>query len=550
VRADVRADERADVRAVLMPALRWDGSGYRSEGTSEAPVELAASGVAGFIVFGGTADAVAELTRELRRAANRPLLFGADLERGAGQQFDGATPLPPAGALGSIDDPEVTRRAGELTAREARALGIDIVFAPVADVASVPENPIVGPRAFAARPEAVARHVRAWVEGALRGGALPCVKHFPGHGRTMGDSHVGEVVVSADAAEVRAELAPFRAAVEGGVPLVMPGHLSVPALDPTGRIATMSEAMLSGVLRDELGFGGVIVSDAMLMAGAGELATTSVEAVRSGMDLLIYPESLEVAVTAIARASERDPEMKARLAAAGRRIGRLAERARDGRVADRESRAAAASSAVSSAAGPSGAVPSGVASAAVGHADDRDRARRWALAAVDRVRGSLEPPGPDAALRVVEVDDDSGGPYPTPSRAPFRDALAPSGERHAAEAGGPPGPSRTPDATVVALWADTRGWKGRAGLSRNAVREIERALEASAGASAGPGQRPTHVVVFGGPRVVADIPEGPTVWLAWGGEALMQRAAAERLRGDAAGGRGVPAGGSPTASPA
>lgn len=512
------------VRAVLMPALRWDGSRYRAEGTSDPLETLAASGVAGFIVFGGTADAVAELTHRLRGAASRPLLFGADLERGAGQQFAGATPLPPAGALGSIGDPDVTRAAADLTAREARALGIDIVFAPVADVASVPDNPIVGPRAFAAHPEEAARHVRAWVEGALQGGALPCVKHFPGHGRTTTDSHVGEVVVSADSTVVSSELAPFDAAVDAGVPVVMPGHLAVPALDPTGRIATVSPVMLGELLRGDLGFDGVIVSDAMLMAGAGDLATTSVEALLAGMDLLIYPRSVEVAESAVARAAGRDPAVRARLLDATGRLRRLAEDAAARREAGSAEGVAASGVDEGGGVGPD-----------VGRRPDRIRARGWALGAVERVRGRLDPPGPDHAIRVVEVDDDAGGPYPTPSRDPFLSRMqGPGGTRDVDGmeagrygAGADRGPGDRGAATVLALWADTRGWKGRAGLSDDAVRELAEALDDASG--------PTHVVVFGGPRVVADIPDGPTVWLAWGGEAPMQRAAAERLLGSASG---------------
>jgi beta-glucosidase-like glycosyl hydrolase len=479
--------------SLVVPALRWNGTEYRVDGSDATPPDLMRAGVAGFILFGGTARAAHDLIAALRTDAGRPLLFGADLERGAGQQLEGATRLPPAGALGDLDDVEVTRAAGELTAREARSLGLDMVFAPVADVAADPDSPIVGPRAFSADAGVAARHVAAWVGGALGAGVLPCVKHFPGHGRASGDSHVGRVRVTADAAALDHDLAPFRAGIEAGVPLVMPGHLVVPALDPEGRIATVSPPMLSGLLRERLGFDGVVVTDALLMAGAGDLARTAVGALRAGVDLLLYPESVETAVEALVAAAADDPAFWDRMRAAHRRVGSLAQKMENAREGGRPSPDAHREG-----------------WASVGGARDRERAMSWATASVRRVRGDASPPGPDGPVRVIDVDDDVGGPYPPPSRAPFRDAMAPV-ETSAA-------------ATVIALWADTRGWKGRAGLSAAAAAALRGALSAAADSAS------VHVVVFGGPRAVVDVPTGPTVWLAWGGEALMQVAAAHRLR--------------------
>ncbi len=484
---------------LVVPALRWDGSAYRVAGSDASPVELVKAGVAGFILFGGTAAAASALLAELRAGTERPLLFGADLERGAGQQFDGATRLPPAGALGDLDDVTVTRAAGELTGREARSLGIDMVFAPVADVAADPDNPIVGPRAFSADAEVAARHVAAWVEGALAAGVLPCVKHFPGHGRASGDSHVGQVRVDADASTLDHDLAPFRAAIEAGVPLVMPGHLVVPALDPAERIGTVSEAMLAGLLRDRMGFDGALVTDALLMAGAGDLADTVVGAMRAGVDLLLYPESVGTAVAALAEAAESDPTFAARLAAARGRAEALAAR-----------------------------IPTADQTTDVGAPSDVERGTAWAAASVRRIRGDAPAPGPDAHLTTIDVDDDVGGPFPPPSRAPFHEALDPGAGPGSApgslSGANDPGVVEAGTTLVVALWADTRGWKGRAGLSTAATDALARAIDAA------PVPASMHVVVFGGPRAAEDVPEGPTVWLAWGGEELMQVAAARSLR--------------------
>jgi beta-glucosidase len=461
------------------------------------------AGCAGFILFGGTVGGARTLIEGLRTRAARPLLFGADLERGAGQQFEGATALPPLGAFGALDDPGATRAAGELTALEARSIGVDILFAPVADVAAEPDNPIVGPRAVGADPEVVARHVVAWIEGARAGGALPCVKHFPGHGRTTGDTHLEEVRVEADAATLRADLHPFRAAIAAGVPLLMPGHLAAPSLDPSGSIATVSERLLRELLRRELGFDGVVVTDALLMGGAGALRRTAVEAVRAGVDLLLYPEDPEVAVEALLEGCAADPALADRLTDAAGRVRALAG------VAAAEPRAGAP----------------GV------DASPEARARAWAQAAVVRVRGDGSAPGPETPIRVVHVDDDVGGPWPVPPRTLFEAALG-----EAALGEGAAGVDGRPARTVIALWADTRGWKGRAGLSEHARAALAAALADTPDAD---------IVVFGGPRVVDDVPAGPRVWLAWGGEPRMQRAAAAVLRSGAPG----PAPGTPERAP-
>src|SRR5262245_36040106 len=183
------------VARLLFPAVRWDAE-QEFEPARPMVEDALQLGVGGFIFFGGQAEAVRELTTDLHSRSRHPLLIGADLERGAGQQFRGATPLPPLAAIGSLDDLEVTRRCGELTAREARALGVNWVYAPDADVDVEPRNPIIGTRSFGTRPDQVARHVVAWIEGCHQGGALACAKHFPGHGRTTADSHAELPVVS------------------------------------------------------------------------------------------------------------------------------------------------------------------------------------------------------------------------------------------------------------------------------------------------------------------------------------------------------------------
>ena len=178
-----------DPGRLILPALRAapDGSFAHEAGAIADALDL---GVGGFIIFGGNAESVRRLTADLLRRAERPLLIASDLERGAGQQVEGLTEFPPPLALAALDDPDVARWAGAVTAQEARAVGINWVFAPVADLDVLPENPIVQTRAFGDDPNRVATLVRNWIEGCQGAGALACAKHYPGHGRTAADSHI------------------------------------------------------------------------------------------------------------------------------------------------------------------------------------------------------------------------------------------------------------------------------------------------------------------------------------------------------------------------
>ena len=172
---------------LVCPALRWRRGSFRSE---RAKIEQAlAAGVGGFILFGGTRAAVTALTSALRDLARRPLLIGSDFERGPGQQVKGLTELPPPAALGYLNDLDATYACGQITGTEARAVGLNWIFAPVCDLDMEPKNPIVQTRSFGVDPERVAPHAAAWIRGCQEHGALACAKHYPGHGRTTTDSH-------------------------------------------------------------------------------------------------------------------------------------------------------------------------------------------------------------------------------------------------------------------------------------------------------------------------------------------------------------------------
>lgn len=502
-----------DPARLLFPAIRWDpeAAAWDVRDRLDALAEL---GVGGYILFGGPTDAVVELTASLRARSPHPILIGADLERGAGQQFAGATPLPPAAALASLGDLATTRRAGALTGREAVGLGVDWVYAPVADVDVEPANPIVGTRSFGADPDTAARHVKAWVEGCRSAGAMACAKHFPGHGRTTSDSHLGLPSVAAGTATLEAELVPFRAAIGAGVDSVMTAHVAFPALDPTGAPATLSRPILGSVLRERLGFDGLVVTDALVMEGARAGASpgaAAVRAVAAGCDALLYPGD-PVAVAGALAAARGDALPEARLAEAAGRIRTVAESRQAERVAGSAGEAAPAGGTPGRRRGRAGpahaeAVPS------VGRRGDRAWALNVAHRSVHVVRGG---PVVSRALELATVDDDVGGPYRSPDRSTFPDALRKAGltvievEQ--------PGGDRP---VVVAVYADIRGYKGRPGLSDDAVAAV-RALAA----------RSSLVMLFGHPRL-ADHVAAPDVVCAWGGEPLMQEAAAVWLAREA-----------------
>lgn len=468
---------------LLFPALRWDAeSGFEAyRDTIERGLEL---GVGGFALFGGAAPMVGALTAELRARAQRPLLIASDLERGAGQQFTGTTQLPPLAALGALDDPEVTLRAAQITTREAMALGVNWLYAPVADVDLEPQNPIIGTRAFGDEPHLVSRHVQAWIEGCHQAGGLACAKHFPGHGRTIDDSHAALPIVDAARAELAIDLLPFRAAIDAGADAIMSAHVVYPALDPAGQPATLSRTIITDLLKGELGFAGAVVTDALIMQGVLEggrdEGAAAVAALAAGCDALLYPQDLDAVARALddALGTELD---ETRVQDAIDRLDALHRRS-----------------------GPFG--------GEWGRRIDEQWAIDLGTRTLVMVRGVLRH---DRAFDLVTIDDDVGGPYPAPSRAPLMHAFGEAGldVRQVDEPGERP--------VVVAVYADIRAWKGRPGLGAAAYERLQRILAA---------QPQAVVLLFGHPRLAAQMP-GENVLAAWGGEAIMQRAVARRLAG-------------------
>ena len=253
--------------------------------------------------------ALAAFLNRVQRMAGVPLLVSADFERGASMRVEGTTVFPHAMAFGAAGDPAFSRFEGEVTAREARALGVHWVYFPVADVNNNPDNPILNIRSFGEDPGEVAAHVKAFIEGAhsdKRDFVLTTAKHFPGHGDTAVDSHISLAANNAGRERLeRLELVPFRAAIDAGVDSIMTAHIAVPALAPPDVPATLSPAILTGLLRNELGFKGLVVTDALDMGGITKGfggAEAAVRALEAGADVLLMPVDPEAALKAVVAA--------------------------------------------------------------------------------------------------------------------------------------------------------------------------------------------------------------------------------------------------------
>ncbi len=250
--------------------------------------------------------ALAAFLNRMQRLAKIPLLVSADLERGASMRVNNTTPFPHAMAFGAAGDVSLERFEGEVTAREARAIGIQWVLFPVADVNNNPDNPVINTRSFGENPQAVAAMVKAFIEGAhsdKRSLVLTTAKHFPGHGDTAEDTHLNLATVAADRDRLEhMELVPFRAAIDAGVDSIMTAHVAVPALAPADLPATLAPQILTGLLRDEMGFKGLVITDALEMGSIAKGYSTGEAAVRAleaGADALLEPPDPDAALRAV-----------------------------------------------------------------------------------------------------------------------------------------------------------------------------------------------------------------------------------------------------------
>jgi beta-glucosidase-like glycosyl hydrolase len=486
----------SEIAELFYPAIRWDAvHGFESSrGAIDEALQL---GVGGFIIFGGPSEHVASLTEDLHSKSRVPLLIGADLERGAGQQFAGQTALPPLAAIASLEDLQSIRRAAGVSALEARSLGINWIYAPDCDLDIEPDNPIIGTRSFGSDPERVAEYAAAWIDACQAEGVLACAKHFPGHGRTTVDSHKQLPMVGESLATLRqTDLVPFERAIERGVASVMSAHVAFPALDPTGSPATLSRPILTNLLRNELGFAGLIVTDALIMEGVlgGGESEAVVRAVHAGCDCLLYPSNVIDSERAVRKAIDEKRIDGDAIQHSLERRRRWARWAALSKEMNRPSR------------------------------DESGWSSQIAERVVHMLSGRI--PNLPQPWHLTIVDDDIGGPYPAPSRDPLVSALRNGGIDVVLSS---KGDGSHDGSAVVALFGDIRAWKGRPGYSADAKAAVRGAMREDSATN-------RLIVQFSHPRLAEELEVSAPILCAWGGEAVMQRAAARVLLREVAAG--------------
>ena len=274
---------------------------------------------------------VAAVANQLQRDSDLPLLIAADFERGLASRVSSVPDFPDAMAFGAIGDPAYAEKFGAITAEESRAIGIHWNLFPVADVNSNPQNPIINTRSFGEDPVQVGNLVAAFIKGSREHGMLATVKHFPGHGDTGTDSHLGVARVEGDIAHLRGtELPPFKKAIDAGVDSVMVAHLAVPALEPdANKVATISAKIITNTLKNDLGFRGVVVTDALDMRGLTSLyppqqgnpaGKAAVDAVKAGNDVILWPTDLDGAFTGIIAAVKAGELPESRIDDSARKV--------------------------------------------------------------------------------------------------------------------------------------------------------------------------------------------------------------------------------------
>lgn len=525
-------------QAAAQLVVPWISGGYEAE-DEPAFQDLLGwidQGLGGVSISIGVPDAYVAKLNRLQARAEVPLLVTSDFENGGpGMRLNhsyalpsllpqgGGTSFPPTMAFGAAGDEELAFELGRATAEEARAVGVHWLFAPVLDVNSNPANPVINTRSFGEDPALVGRLGAAFVRGARQGGALTTAKHFPGHGDTHADSHVELPVVAAGRERLaRVELAPFRAAVEAGVDAVMTAHVAMPNVLGDARPATMAPEIMTGLLRGEMGFGGILFTDALRMAaitdGYGG-AEASVAALQAGSDVLLAPGDPAASIEAVAQAVENGVLERSRLDRSVRRL--LQAKAELGLHRERTVDPAAVAKRVGSSA-------------------HRALAERAAAASITlaRDRDALVPLAPGQSVLAVA--------YARPSNLlagrAFNAALMPAAGSFAAARVGPDTrwpvydsllhAARSSDVVIVGAYVPPRSGAGRAALSA-AFRAFVAGLEAA-------GSAKLILISFGSPYVLSAVPEAGTYVAAWGDREVSQTAAARALAGAAAVGGRLP----------
>lgn len=468
--------------------------------------------------------ALASLLNRLQVLARVPLLVTADFEWGVGMRIAGATKLPRAMAFGASGDAALAERAAHLTAVEGRALGVHVNFAPVADVNNNPRNPVINIRSFGEDPARVGALVAAWTRGLDRGGMLATLKHFPGHGDTDVDSHLGLPVIDQPRQRLEAlELPPFRSGLSAGAPGVMVAHIELPAVDEARNPSTFSKPVVTGLLRNDLGFEGTIYSDALRMDAIARLVPpgeAAVRAVEAGIDVLLDSPDPMAAAGALVAAVESGRLTRNRLEASVRRL--LEAKAR---VGVHKTRTVSLD-----------AVP-GLVGGRAHEAVAREAAERAVtLIKDDRSQVPLTTPRTGSVLYLSVLDYPSNWRTAAPSRTFIPELEARWPDVQAIELSDRTTPNELSlveamasrfDAIIVGVFVGAASGSGRLDLAPQVVRTLERLAERAAGRG-----QPMVAAFFGSPYAAIGLRELPAMLLTYDFSDHAERAAVRALAGE------------------
>jgi beta-N-acetylhexosaminidase len=505
--------------------------------------------VGSLILFRSDVWATAILSNRLQGLARIPLLVSSDLEMGPGMRLDDTQWWAPNMAVGASGEPELARAQGRATALQARAAGINWIYAPVADVNNNPGNPVINTRSYGEDPPSVAAFVRAFIEGAQEAGAMACAKHFPGHGDTATDSHIGLPVVDVSRERLeRVELVPFRAAISSGVGSIMSAHISLPQIEPEpapplrelsegeresaeflsrgespeARLTvpgTLSPKVLTGILRTAMRYDGLIVTDAMSMAGVAarwDAASSSVKAIKAGADMIIKSPDLEAGINALRRAVAAGEISASRIDASVERI--LRAKAALGLAKRRTVELGAVDQVVSA--------PQFEALAQ----QIADRSMTLVRDEQSRVPLALKA-GTGAPRRLLHVTltDEEDRNVMLPFLAELRrragaiENLSFDHRTRASELSALEARLAGADLVILSVAVRARSGKGSIALPETAAAALSRLLESG---------RPLVVVSFGSPYLLQAMPRVPAYLAAYSTFAVSQRAAARALAGE------------------
>jgi len=524
----------SDGFATLEKAVReYHVGGFHVFGASELAPPVLLNAAYGTVILGQPLEAASILNR-LQAIAQVPLLNTADFEGGAGFRIAGATAFPRAMAFGAIGDESLAHEAGRITGREARALGVHVNFAPVVDVNNNPRNPVINTRSFGEDPAMVGRLATAFVRGMQGEGVMATLKHFPGHGDTEVDSHIGLPIIKQPRARLEAlELPPFKAGIAGGASAVMTGHIEMPALDPTPATpTTLSPPIVGGVLRKELAFRGLIYTDSMGMQGVTNMhppGEAAVRAILAGNDVVLHSPDDGAALNGIVGAVKS---------------GRIAQAQIDASV-ERILRAKAKAGLHKSRAVSLDAIPSIVGARAHQAVADAVSERSITLLADARGQVPLKLARDAQVLYLSVLDYPSGWRIAAPSRTFIPELRKRWPNVTAIELSDRTTPSELEllratvpryDAVVASVFVRTASASGRVDLAAPLQRLLQDVARLTASSISG--NRPFVTTFFGNPYAAMYMPELPAVLLTYDFYDRAEASAVRAIAGEAAiGGR-------------